>query len=390
MYEHIVLTPLFLPDRHGGIEKIVHGLACNFDLSGDKVRVFAFSPNISKNKEEVIDGIRVSRISLAKHSDSFSQFFYNQGLMESAVLRQCLRQTPGMNRILHIHDWFVAMVGLQIARKHNIFSLAYFHGDKFGEHGNSMTWQRTKIHEWQKQLMEQTDYSLCYSRFMQSSLASSMRCEKSCIHLFNVGINPIEYRNAIRPNRLMDIKYKLLYAGRLASEKNVITLIRAMKLIWHKYPSVSLKIRGSGSEEAFLRQETIRMGLENVIQFCPFTNDHEILVKDLYDADGIILPSTFEPFGIIILEAIASKLPVIVPNVGGPSEIVCNGKTGYTFDPLSTVDLAEKVFMLFERRKYVESMVETAYDTVLKEYDWHKSIEVIRSIIDASDKIHYA
>ena len=124
----------------------------------------------------------------------------------------------------------------------------------------------------------------------------------------------------------------LMFAGRLAPEKNIERLLRAMS--YCPAGRFSLLILGSGPLEAALRQQGCRLGLENIF-FRSFRPQAE--VARVYAAvDGLILPSLSEGWGLVVNEAMASGLPVLVSQrCGCAVDLVREGENGFLFDPTS-------------------------------------------------------
>lgn len=125
---------------------------------------------------------------------------------------------------------------------------------------------------------------------------------------------------------------KILYAGRLTPGKGVELLLKAMPVVWRRFPKLKLVIFGEG----FLKN-----GLENIssryskgkIKFAGHIS-HGRLLKEYANSLAVVMPSVWpEPFGRVSLESISQGTPAVVTNVGGLPEIVENGKTGYICEP---------------------------------------------------------
>ena len=148
------------------------------------------------------------------------------------------------------------------------------------------------------------------------------------------------HRQEIRRSEGLPSGRLLLFAGRLALEKNLAALLRAMQACG---PSqVSLLILGSGPQESRLRQEAQRLGLTHVF-FRSFESQEE--VAKLYAiVDGLILPSLSEGWGLVVNEAMASGLPVLVSRrCGCAIDLVREGRNGYLFDPVDEESIIESL-----------------------------------------------
>ena len=113
----------------------------------------------------------------------------------------------------------------------------------------------------------------------------------------------------------------VLFVGRLVQEKGVHLLIDAVPKVLHYYSNAKFVIAGRGPAEDYLRNKAVDMGIANRIYFTGYIDDR---TRDfLYrEADVAVFPSLYEPFGMVVLEAMAAMTPVVVADVGGLSEIV--------------------------------------------------------------------
>ena len=114
---------------------------------------------------------------------------------------------------------------------------------------------------------------------------------------------------------------RLLYLGRLEYEKGIHDAIAAMPRIRRTHPGTTLTIAGDGTQQDFLIEQARKHKVLKAIDFVGRV-DHEQLVALLHDTDAAVLPSHYEPFGIVALEAAATGAPLVTSNVGGLGEAV--------------------------------------------------------------------
>lgn len=134
----------------------------------------------------------------------------------------------------------------------------------------------------------------------------------------------------------------VLYVGRLMAEKNVPTLLRAMKIVERENDNVTTIIRGDGYMKSELELLCKKLSLKNV-NFLPRL-DYNDLIR-IYDSSWVlVLPSYSEPEGLTALEAMAMGTPVIVSKTADISHhLIIDGHNGFTFDPYSPLELSEKI-----------------------------------------------
>ena len=123
-----------------------------------------------------------------------------------------------------------------------------------------------------------------------------------------------------------------VYVGRLEPIKRVDLLIRAFGLLVEVRPGCRLRVMGSGSLAPALHTLAQQVGAAAQIEFCGFQAG-TAKVAILHSADVLVIPSDFESFGMVVLEAWADGLAVVASRVGGISEIVHAGETGLLFEP---------------------------------------------------------
>lgn len=138
----------------------------------------------------------------------------------------------------------------------------------------------------------------------------------------------------------------LLFAGRLAQEKNLVRLVRAMGDSRGR-PRPSLLVLGSGPLEGHLRREAARLGLTSI--FFQGFRSQEDLAKVYAAVDGLILPSLSEGWGLVVNEAMAGGLPVLVSNrCGCAVDLVRDGENGFVLDPTSEASIGDAVVRFAE------------------------------------------
>lgn len=137
--------------------------------------------------------------------------------------------------------------------------------------------------------------------------------------------------------------------GRLSHWKGQSLLIQAAKLLAHRNEALKFVIAGSPApgQEALLDQlqhDAAAAGMRERIRFVPYTDETPQLMAAL---DFLVLPSILpEPFGLVLVEAMASGRSVIAPSEGGPQEIVVHGETGLLFRPRDAADLARCIQLM--------------------------------------------
>ena len=159
--------------------------------------------------------------------------------------------------------------------------------------------------------------------------------------------------------------------GRLVYEKGVQHLISAMPKILEGYHDSKLVIAGKGGMIDELKAQVEAMGLSQKVYFTGYLNAKQV-AKMYKCADVSVFPSTYEPFGIVALEAMLAGVPTVVSDVGGLNEIVDHGIDGmksYAGNPNS---LADSILSLLLNPELCSKVTKQAKLKVKNEYNWAK------------------
>ena len=181
-------------------------------------------------------------------------------------------------------------------------------------------------------------------------------------------------REALR--RSLERKGKtILYAGRLMEWKGVDYLIRALPEVLEKHPEAKLLIVGSGPRKSALISLSEKLNIREKVVFLEAVSQEE-LARYYSMADMFVLPSIVndegetEGLGLVLLEAIASGVPVIGTGVGGIPDIIKDGETGLLALQKNPHDLAEKILKLLADATLRQRVTENGFDFVKQEFSW--------------------
>jgi glycosyltransferase involved in cell wall biosynthesis len=145
----------------------------------------------------------------------------------------------------------------------------------------------------------------------------------------------------------------IVCAARLEEEKDVASLVEAMSKVVTAHPTAVCVVAGEGSQKDVLLQQIQKNGLSEAVRLLGFRSDVLALINA---ADVFVLPSPAEPFGLVLLEAMALGKPAIATQAGGPLEIVVPEETGLLVPPSSPEALAEALSRLLADAQLRQSM----------------------------------
>jgi len=142
--------------------------------------------------------------------------------------------------------------------------------------------------------------------------------------------------------------------GRLIPCKGHRYFLEAAKTVLEQVPRARFVIVGDGPLGPDLRRRARRLGIERQVIFTGFQRKE---LSSLYAImDVLVLPSTYEPFGNVSLEAMAFGKPVVASNVGGIPEVVVDGETGLLVPPGHSASLAQAVLLLLKDKELARQM----------------------------------
>ncbi|OEC88468.1 MULTISPECIES: glycosyltransferase family 4 protein [Methanobacterium] len=169
-------------------------------------------------------------------------------------------------------------------------------------------------------------------------------------------------------------KSDVIFAGRLIKEKNVEILIKAISNVKEKIPDIKCCIIGDGPERAKLEKLVQELSIQDNVEFKDFMKDYDNLISYMKSSEVFVLPSTREGFGIVVIEANACGLPVVVVDhkMNAASDLIINNKNGIV-SGFSKDDIAENIINMINKKKEMQDgCIQTS-----KEYDWDKIVDTL-------------
>jgi glycosyltransferase involved in cell wall biosynthesis len=152
-------------------------------------------------------------------------------------------------------------------------------------------------------------------------------------------------------------------------EKGFQVLAAAMSRLRGRVPEARCLIAGRGSYLADLQSQVDVMGVNDLVHLAGFVPDDELRTL-LHTATCVVIPSLYEPFGIVALEAMAAGAPTIVARTGGLAEIVAGTNAGLLFEPGNADDLADRIEQVLTDASVATGLQEAARALVTSTYTW--------------------
>ena len=371
----LMLTWEYPPRIVGGIARVVHDLSKRLIKDGHEVTVVTYKdgdmPEYENDK-----GVKVYRVeNYMINPNNFIDWIMQMNFNMIAKANEIMKK-EGEFDVIHAHDWLVAYAAKTLKNSYDIPIVSTIHATEAGRNSG--------IHDEVQRYINDTEWMLTYESTEVIVNSNYMKCELQRlfglpfekINVVPNGVNLTSYNGLekdyeFRRRYAMDNEKIILFTGRLVYEKGVQHLIAAMPKVLEHYHDAKLIIAGKGGMLDELKAQVNYLGLGNKVYFTGYLDSKSILKMNKC-ADISVFPSTYEPFGIVALEAMLSGHPIVVSDVGGLNEIVdhgVNGMKSYAGNPNS---IADSILQLLFDHKLSDSVVKEAKAKVKEQYNWTK------------------
>lgn len=234
--------------------------------------------------------------------------------------------------VIHCHDWMTVLAGVRLKRLLPSVPLVYsVHLPQNGGEPNLMECLG----------LVNADLIVVNSHAVARELRER-GLPLPPVEIVSHGVDAETFRPA--PDWPSDDGY-ILFAGRVVAQKGVNILLRAFGALLRRCPEARLLVVGEGDLELFFQRMTRYLGFPHRVSFVEWQTG-ESLVGLYQRAQLIVIPSYYEPFGIVALEAMACGRPLVASRVGGLAEIVEDGVQGYLFPVGDHLELARRLAQL--------------------------------------------
>ena len=370
----LMLTWEYPPRVVGGISRVVYDLSHRLIKDGHEVTVVTYRDGETPYFEDD-KGVKVYRVdNYMINPNNFIDWIMQMNFNMIAKANQIIAE-EGKFDVIHAHDWLVAYAAKTLKNSYNIPIVATIHATEAGRNSG--------IHDETQRYINDTEWMLTYeasevivnSNYMKNELQRLFGLPYEKINVIPNGVNlnlfnGIERDYNFRRQFAMDNEKIILFMGRLVYEKGIQHLIAAMPKILEGYHDTKLVIAGKGGMLDELKAQVDYLGISEKVCFAGYMKGKD--VQKMYKAADIsVFPSTYEPFGIVALEAMLSENPVVVSDIGGLNEIVQhreNGMKTYCGNPNS---IADSILELLYNPELCANIVKKAKAKV-KNYNWAK------------------
>ena len=390
------------PKIVGGLGTYAAEITRKFVLSDNDVTVFTMNDDGGTlPTREIWRGIEIHRPLHIDVSDSlpdviaedirrwgrgihlFSKILIYNYLSASKLVNELIRKEGIKYDVVVAHDWLSAIGGITVKKEIGLPFAFHVHSTEKGRTlGNgSEVVSNIELHA-----ANAADLIVTVSYAMKDEL-TRLGFPKDRIQVSYNGVDPEKYDPAtVTPEQIKKVRSRygikddelmILFIGRLVGVKGVDKLIMAMSHILHKTPNARLVIVGLGDLQDYLVNLVKTMKMNEYVKFRFEFIPEEERILHYAACDVAVFPSHYEPFGIVVLEAMSMEKPVVVgaAGVSGMREIViCCGQEqcGYHINPNNPEDIAWGINGAIESPEKRKWLGRNGRKRVLEEFTWDK------------------
>jgi len=381
------LTWEFPPRVVGGIARHCEGLAKALVKQNHDVHLFTLDFPGSPAYEEM-DGVKVYRASTELGHPNFLTWvlLFNHFLSKRMA---DVSQKVDFD-VMHVHDWLAAFSGISF--KHYLDKPIVFtvHSTEIGRAQGLHSPDSFSIDGIEWWANYEANRVIVCSKSMKTEICDHFDLPKEKVDIIPNAIDATQYQasadpSVVRPRYGMGFGEKLvLCVGRLVPQKGMEYFIRAIPLVAKRFPEARFVIVGEGWSRDILEEEARKSGHSEKIRFTGFLPDQEV-IDLMSSADVLVVPSIYEPFGIVALEGMATGAPVVASNVGGLSEVIDHEETGIFVYPKSPESIAWGIGRVLSDPEHARWLTENAKIKLHKAYSWEavamKTVEVYKKVV---------
>src|SRR3954447_17568760 len=370
----LMLSWEYPPVVEGGLARHVGKLAEALAAHRETVHVLTRGHH-GEPPGEVRAGVRVHRVAQATTPRDLDAFLAWVDALNARMARAgAALGGRGDFDVVHGHDWLVAPAAATLARRLRAPYVTTIHAT---EHGRHQGWvarhPQSHIDGVETWMARRADQVIVCSHYMRGHVADVFGIAEDAVAVIPNGIDPLDV-HPLRDLRALRERYAapeeklILLTGRLVYEKGFQLALDALPAVMRRVGAVRFVVAGAGMHQGALEDQARRLGIAERGAFLGWIADD--LLHSLYRiADLCVVPSLYEPFGLVALEAMASGCPCIVADTGGLREVVPNDDVGLRFASRDPRSLAQMMTLVLSNPAVRYRLVTEASEHVL-DFDW--------------------
>ncbi len=273
--------------------------------------------------------------------------------------------------VIHAHDWSVAWAADVIAAATGAPIVTTFHGTERGRHGGHLKpGASTDINSVEWWLAYRSRRMTASTKLMVREIVDGFEVDPGHVSRIPSGIDPAWWRAAGPEETAVAGRSGLVLTwGRVQYEKGFQVLARAVSSLRYRIGGLECMIAGRGSYLPELQSQVDVAGVGDLVELPGFVSDNELRAAT-HRAGCIVIPSLYEPFGIVALEALASGAPLVVADTGGLAELVGGTGSALLFEPGNAEQLADCIERVLTDQGLADELVARGHELLEATYSW--------------------
>ncbi|EOR23611.1 glycosyl transferase/glycoside hydrolase-like protein [Niallia nealsonii AAU1] len=381
----LILSWEYPPNVIGGLGTHVVGLTSSLVKNGYEVHLIT-AQDMNKGAEDVEekDGLFVYRVK-PMHSMEHN-FIHWIGGLNLAMWDKAVEIAKHMTfDLIQAHDWLVGAAALSLKDQFQIPLIATIHATEHGRNGGIYTEMQKFIHEKERQLIHAADSLIVCSEYMQNEVMTVFEVEQAKISVIPNGVESLKMEEiSLAPieSSYLNSNQKIIFAmGRMVKEKGFGTLLEAARKLLKKRSDISFVIAGVGPMYDEYQKFIERNRLSENVRLIGYLQEEQ---KNAFYAHAniVVIPSSYEPFGIVALESLVFAIPTIVSQTGGLKGIIKDKETGLYMEPNNAENLVENIEYLLENPLVGKEIGQNGKKLVSHLFSWNRIGEETRRVFD--------
>ncbi len=275
--------------------------------------------------------------------------------------------------VVHGHDWRMGWASDSLSSIFDVPFILTMHGTERVRHGGQLPpGAPSDINSIEWWLAFQADRLISPTKFMVEQLASGFELPPELVVRVPNGIDPDLWKPPVdgsSNDEPVEREQLVLSWGRVQFEKGFQVLARSMATVRSRVPGVECTIAGRGSYQPELQAQIDVEGVSDIVRIAGFVDDTEL--RALTQRAGcVVIPSLYEPFGLVALEALAAGAPLVVARTGGLAELIEGTDAGLTFEPGRPDDLANCIERVLTDQFLADELTRNARELIERKYSW--------------------
>lgn len=379
----LMLSWEYPPRLIGGLGRVVCALSREMVAQGCEVHVITADHPGTEEYELDEGGVHVHRVKTQTGPDGVDwptpNFITWDARLNFGMLQYALKlHTEKPFDIVHAHDWLVADAAW-VLKSVGLPLVSTIHATEFGRNHGIFTDDSRYIDTVEWRLIYESRLVIVNSSHMFDEVVDHFIVPPEKVITIPNGVFPDKLQSTdevavLRAKHGVGDGPVLLFVGRLVREKGVQVLLEAAPTILESHPGATIVIAGAGYFEGELRALVEAKGLGEHVKFFGLANDADLC--ELYTiADVLVVPSLYEPFGIVALEGMAARVPTVTSDAGGLKDIVEHTRDGITTFAGDASSLAWGILQILDNPELAQQIKEAARQKVLEQFTWTRISE---------------